>query len=100
MKVVWSPEAKKDLLDTLDYIEHELDSPMAAARLYDTIKEKIRALSEVPGSGVVLKRGGQPTEFRYAIAGNFMIFVTFAEDRMRVIRILYGRSDYMRTLFE
>ena len=100
MKVVWSPEARDDITAALDYIEYDLDSPMAAARLYDAVKEKIALLAAVPGAGVILQRNGQPSPFRYAIAGNWMVFVTYADDYMQVVRILYGKSDYMKALFD
>ena len=99
MKVVWSPEAKDDIMAALNYIEHDLGSPMAAARLYGAVKEKIALLAAVPGASVVLKKDGQPSRFKYAIAGNWMIFVTYSNDFMHVVRILYGKSDYMKALF-
>lgn len=100
MNVVWSPEAEDDLTEALDYIEYELGSPIAAARLYDAIKAKIDLIAAVPGSSVILKRNGIPSGYCYTIAGSFMVFVMYSENEMRVVRILYGKSDYMRILFE
>ena len=100
MELVWSPAAVDDLNAAADYIESELASPMAARRLIDSVIEKAQLFANVPGAGTVLRTlGGIDTGYRYMVSGNWMIFLECADGRALVVRVLYARSDYMRTLF-
>ncbi len=100
MELVWSPAAVDDLNTAADYIESELASPMAARRLVDSVIEKAQLFANVPGAGTVLRTlGGIDTGYRYMVSGNWMIFLECADGRALVVRVLYARSDYMRTLF-
>lgn len=40
------------------------------------------------------------TDLRYLICGKYIIFYRIGEDVISVIRILDGRTDYMRILFD
>lgn len=42
---------------------------------------------------------GIDTGYRYMICGNWMVFFTVGEEQALLVRILYGKSDYMRMLF-
>tara|TARA_R110000787_G_scaffold9034_3_gene31738 strand:+ start:1251 stop:1535 length:285 start_codon:yes stop_codon:yes gene_type:complete len=54
--IVWSPEARRDLLDILDYIS--ADDPAAAMRVLDTIEKAVSALSVHPRRGRPGRRKG------------------------------------------
>jgi len=100
MELAWSPAAVDDLNAAVDYIEFELASPMAARRLVDSVTEKAQLFADVPGAGTVLRTlGGIDTGYRYMVSGNWMVFLECADGRALVVRVLYARSDYMRTLF-
>lgn len=100
MNLVWSPAAVEDLSSAVDYIEYDLDSPQAAKRFYDAVIERVRLFADVPGSGITLRTiSGVDTGYRYTLCGSWMIFFSCETDQTIVIRILYGRSDYVRTLF-
>lgn len=49
MRLVWSPIALDDLKSAVDYIELDLDSPMAAQRFYESVLEKVQLFADVPG---------------------------------------------------
>lgn len=99
MKLVWSPAALEDLQSAVDYIEFDLDSPMAAEKFFRSVLEKAQLFADVPGSGTSLKTiRGYDTGYHYMICENWMIFFEVANERALVVRILYGKSDYMRTL--
>lgn len=100
MELVWSAEAADDLDAAIDYIANDLGSPMAAENLFASILEKAQLFADYPGAGSVLRtQGGIDTGYRYMICGNWMLFCTLDESRALVVRVLYGKSDYMRTLF-
>ena len=100
MELVWSPAAVDDLSAAADYIESELASPMAARRLVDSVIEKAQLFADAPGAGTVLRTlNGIDTGYRYMACGNWMVFLECSNGRALVIRVLYAKSDYMRTLF-
>ena len=52
-------------------------------------------------SGTVLRTlNGIDTGYRYMVCGNWMVFLELDNERALVVRVLYAKSDYMRTLFE
>ena len=100
MELVWSPAAVDDLNTAADYIESELASPMAARRLVDSVIEKAQLFADAPGAGTVLRTlNGIDTRYRYMVCGNWMVFLECDNGRTLVVRVLYAKSDYMRTLF-
>ena len=100
MELVWSPAAVDDLDAAVDCIESELASPMAARRLVDSVIEKAQLFADVPGAGTVLRTlNGIDTGYRYMLSGNWMVFLESDNGRALVVRVLYAKSDYMRTLF-
>lgn len=100
MELVWSPAAVDDLNAAADYIESELASPTAARRLVDSVIEKAQMFADVPGAGAVLRTlSGIDTGYRYMLSGNWMVFLEHDDRRALVVRVLYAKSDYMRTLF-
>jgi len=100
VELVWSPAAVDDLSAAADYIESELASPMAARRLVDSVIEKAQLFADAPGAGTVLRTlNGIDTGYRYMLSGNWMVFLESDNGRALVVRVLYAKSDYVRTLF-
>lgn len=100
MELAWSPAAVDDLEAAVDCIESELASPMAARRLVDSVIEKAQLLADVPGAGTALRAlNGIDTGRRYMVCGNWMVFLECGNGWELVVRVLYAKSDYMRTLF-
>ena len=100
MELVWSSAAVDDLNAAADYIESELANPKAARRLVDSVIEMAELFADVPGAGTILRTlGGVDTGYRYMACGNWMVFLSCADGRALVVRVLYAKSDYMRTLF-
>lgn len=89
-----------DLDDLVDYISNELGSPASAERLFESILEKAHLFADFPGAAAVLRTpSGISTGYRYMICENWMVFFSLEEQRALVVRILYGKSNYMKTLF-
>lgn len=100
MGLAWSPAAVDDLNAAADYIESELGSPMAARRLVDSVIEKAQLFADAPGAGTALRTlNGVDTGYRYMLSENWMVFLSCDSGRALVARVLYAKSDYMRTLF-
>ena len=98
-KVVFSPEARKDLLEIGDYVAFKLHNKAAARNLIGKIRTTVLTLQQFPESGTPLDYVGPHILYRYLICGNYMIFYHVSDDRACVDRILYGRRDYLSILF-
>lgn len=100
MELLWSVDAVDDLDAAVNYISNELGSPMSAQRFFESILGKARLFADSPGAAAVLKtQGGIDTGYRYMVCGNWMIFFSIEGQRALVVRVIYGKSDYMKTLF-
>jgi plasmid stabilization system protein ParE len=95
-----SPEAQSDLQGIKEYIALELDNPTAATNTIARITRAIRSLGDFPDSGAPLEsRINVRTDYRYLVSGNYLVFYRHEGDDVYVIRVLYGRRDYMKILF-
>ena len=100
-KLHLSPEAQADLSEIKAYIAEDLDNPQAALSTVAKITNTIRTLQEHALIGAVLSAiTDVNSDYRYLVSGNYMIFYRVAGKDVFVDRILYGRRDYMRILFE
>ena len=98
-KAVFTPMARQDLLETGDYIAHQLRNHSAARNLIRKIKVAVKDLEQFPYSGTPLEVSGVHILYRYVICGNYMIFYHISETTVWIDRILYGRRDYLAILF-
>jgi len=100
-KVHISPKAKEDLIDIREYILNEFDSPSAAANTVKKIMKSIRRLSSFPDIGAPLASIIDfPNDYRFLVCGNYLVFYRYEAGNVHVVRILYGRRDYMKILFD
>jgi toxin ParE1/3/4 len=95
-ELIWSPQARNDLLDI--YIIIGSDNPVAAERLYDAIEVKAEALSHYPRLG--RRRPDIRTGMRMLVEGPYLIlFETHPDtnegpvDRVEIVRVVDGRRD-------
>ena len=93
--------AETDLNGAVDYIEHVLLNPQAAADLLDEVEVKITDLAQFPEkfslvSDPVLKAWG----IRFVAVKNYLIFYTISEpeQRVQIIRFLYRKRDWTSIL--
>lgn len=95
-----SPAAQQDLQGIRDYITLELDNSTAASNTVSRIARAIRSLGDFPDSGAPLASSiDVSTHYRYLVCGSYLIFYWHEGDDVYVMRILYGRRDYMKILF-
>lgn len=99
-KLLISPEAKQDLLEIKEYISNELDSPIAARNVADKIIKQISSLSDFPKIGTMLSSIiNMETGYRFLVCGSYTAFYRYIDNTVFVDRILYGKRDFMRILF-
>ena len=96
----FSPDAIDDLKQTRKYIAEELCSEQAADNTISKIMKNIRILSTFPESGAPLSSVADiVTDYRFLVCGNYMAFYRYERNVVYIVRVLYGRRDFMRILF-
>ena len=98
-QISYSPAARRDL----DRIEAEV---LSASRDWDTAVKYISDLMDLISSYCECPLSASPlyfengfTGYYYLVFKAYLIFFRVRENRLLVERILYGKSDYMRSLF-
>ena len=99
-EIKFSPESLKDLQEIKKYITDELCEPSAADRVVSEILSKIRMLETFSGIGSPLSAITHiPTDYRYLVCGHYMVFYRPACETVFIVRVLYGKRNYMEILF-
>lgn len=100
MNILVSPAAHKDLDDIKNYISVKLCNPTAAERVITNIISAVKTLREQPFIGAQLKSKIEfDTPLRYLVNGNYLIFYFVGNDKVEIVRIIYGRRDYAKIIF-
>ncbi|MGN1417309.1 MAG: type II toxin-antitoxin system RelE/ParE family toxin [Oscillospiraceae bacterium] len=101
MKLCVSPAALQDLKDIKEYISEVLCNPTAAKRTVKKIISEYKTLTDSPYIGTSLKtKINIDTPFRYLVSGNYLIFYQVNDNIIEIHRIIYGRRDYIRKIFQ
>lgn len=101
IEIRFSPDALEDLQEIKSYIADDLQNTKAAENTIRTIMDRIKRLIDFPKMGAPLSSVAQTqSDYRYLICGSYTAFYRHEEDTIYIIRVLYGRRDYMRVLFE
>ena len=99
--IKFSPASLADLQQTKAYITDELCSEAAAIKTVAGITKNISMLSAFPESGAPLSSVvGFDTDYRFLVCGNYVAFYRYERETVYIIRVLYGRRDFMRILFD
>jgi toxin ParE1/3/4 len=99
-QIKYTPAAIDDMDEIFSYISH--DNVSSAEKLLENLNFKIGSLANFPNLGTVLseekytlvERG-----FRFIVVHPYLIFYKIMEDSIIIHRILHGRRDYLRELF-
>lgn len=88
-RVLYSPRARLDLRDIVDYIAPE--NPNAAQRIYSRIVTQCRHLAATP----LIGRGREDLgpHVRSFVVWPYLIFFRPIADGVEIIRILHGKRD-------
>ena len=99
-KIKFSPEAISDLQQIKAYIIDELCNEQAALNTIGKIIKKIRMLADFPASGAPFSSIVDfETDYRFLVCGNYMVFYRIEDQTINIIRVLYGRRNFMQILF-
>ena len=99
-RLQYSPAANQDLIGIKLYISENLANPIAANRIVKNITQRIRRLSDHPYMGPSLSSiVDVETEYRFLVCGNYTSFYRVENEVVYIIRILYGKRDFMKILF-
>ena len=100
-KIHYSPESRRDLDDIWDYIVLELQTRSAAERVIDRIMDVVDPLKKFAEMGTPLSSiADVGTDYRFLVSGNYMVIYRVQGCDVYIDRVLYGRSDYMSSLFK
>lgn len=100
MNLLVTPAALQDLKEIKSYITEELSNPTAAVNTVNRIISKYKKLQDTPFMGTLLNQSIHlDIPFRYLVSGSYMIFYKVT-DNIEIHRIIYGRRDYIRILFD
>ena len=95
-----APEAQTDLEEIKSYIADELENPTAALATVNRITKTLRILRTHAFAGAPLSSVTDvESDYRFLVSGNYLAFYRAYGNTVYVDRILYGRRDYLHTLF-
>ena len=101
MKIRVAPAALNDLKDIKSYIESDLLNPIAANHTIKRIIEDYSRLEFSPYMGTALsKKVPFDTDYRFIVSGNYLVFYKVDDEYISIYRILYGRRDYLKIIFD
>lgn len=99
--IKYSPEALNDLDEIWIYISESLSNPVSANNTINGILDTIDVLKEFPKSGKPLEfSNGINTNYRFVRYKNYIAFYRVSDNNIFVDRIIYGKRDSMKILFE
>lgn len=99
-RIYYSPEALKDLEEICDYITEVLCNLTAANKIVERILKKIDLLEDFSEMGTKLTSLiGIENDYRFLTSGNYLIFYRAEEENVYIDRVLYGRRNYLKILF-
>lgn len=98
-KILFTPKAISDLEEIEKYIK-ELCNEQAAIKVIDSILKKIEILGDFPDSGAPLSNViNIKTNYRFIICKSYIVFYLKDGTNIKIIRIIYGRRNYVQILF-
>ena len=99
--VRYAKSARRDLYDISHYIAIELNEPVTALRITETIEKAVESLDTVPHRCVLVDDERLAAMgYRILPVKNYIAFFTVDEEAriVRVERILYNKRDWQRIL--
>lgn len=101
MRIQYRPAAIADLERACAYLRETLHNAEAANALSARVLRGVSLLRENPYMGVPLcaRCEDLQTDIRFLIVSKQLVFYEVLDDRIEIIRILDGRTDYLAQLF-
>lgn len=84
-----------------DYISSELQNISAAERTVNRIMDAVDQLADFAEIGAPLSSiADVGSDYRFLVTGSYLTFYRVYGSAIYVDRVLYGRRDYLRILFD
>ena len=100
-KLFLSVESKQDISDIKKYISEELQNPVAAERIIRDITTQIESLINIPKKGTPLTVVFDiETNYRFLVCGHYVVFYRYENQTILIVRVLYGRRNFEKILFQ
>jgi len=97
----YSPQAEDDLAEIKKYISEQLENPVAAQNTVAKITKRIRKLEQFPELGARLSSIVKiVSDYRFLVCANYLAFYRTDGNDVFIVRIMYGRRDYISILFD
>ena len=101
MKIRVTPTALNDLKEIKSYIENNLSNSIAANNVIKRIIDDYSRLENSPYMGSLLStKVPFDTDYRFIVSGNYLVFYKADDEYVSIYRILYGRRDYLKIIFD
>ena len=98
-EIIYSPAAVSDLDRVWDEVYEASQSLDIADKYITDLRAAVSKKKNYPKTGTPLSFMGEFTGIYYVTFKEYMAFYRINENRMEIGRILFARSDYMKTLF-
>lgn len=100
MRIRYSPAAREDLRELRRYLAFEFDATVAARSLGKIVAD-LSSLKRHPALMRPLSdKIARPSKYMYFLCGKYSIAILDAKaDVISVVRVLDGRTDYVKTIF-
>lgn len=96
--IKYTEEAKEDILRIYDEVfSSSLDHTITKNYINELIN-KVDSIIDFPESGSPLTYGSFTSDYRYIIYKSYLAFYHIYNETIIVDRILFARSDYIKTL--
>ncbi len=101
MNIRVAPAALNDLKEIKAYIENDLSNPIAANNVIKRIIDDYSRLEISPHMGPSLSsKVPFDTDYRFIVSGNYLVFYKVDTEFVSIYRVLYGRRDYLKIIFD
>ena len=95
----YSKDSKQDLIEIKRYIKYNLQEPVTANKLIDKIKKEIEKLTDNPEIYSIIDDDLiKKLKIRKITVDNYMIFYRVKENSVEIVRIMYGKRNWIKLL--
>ena len=97
--IEYSKNSKQDLIGIKKYIKYNLQEPNIANKLINKIKKEIEQLAINPELYSIIDDDFiKKREARKVIVNNYIVFYRIKNNSVEIVRVLYGRRNWMKLL--
>lgn len=98
-KIEYSKDSQADLVRLKRYFKYNLQEPRTAENLISKIKNEIKNLKDNPEKFAIIdddyiKKLG----IRKLIVDNYIVFYRIIDDTIQIVRIMYGKRNWINLL--